>query len=237
MSNYIKINCDYWSQAIYDNPHPESYVFRIYGRVIKHQFGFDGSKNTKLLDFGCGSGGNSHFFAKKGFDVHGVDQSKVDIESCKERIPNLSINFKVISPICLPTDDWFDNRKFEMIVSFQALYYLNDIDLENRLTSLYNALLPGGIFIATMMHVSSWYYTMSKPATNGMHFVRFYREQDIGRPGLTLNDHYINFTKDEEDLKSKFSLFTPIHTKGYYDGVYRDDQGSEKHLVLIGQKN
>ena len=97
-------------------------------------------------------------------------------------------------------------------------------------------LKPGGYFIATMMHSSSWYYDMSEPAEDGMHFVKFYRQQDDGRPGLIQNDHFINFTHSEDDLISKFNIFRPLHTKGYYDGVYRDDQGSEKHLIFIGQK-
>ena len=49
MSEYLQANCDYWSQAVYDTPNTESYVFRIYGRIIKHEFNFDGSKKEKLL--------------------------------------------------------------------------------------------------------------------------------------------------------------------------------------------
>ena len=146
--------------SCYDTPNPESYVFRIYGRVLKHQFGFDGT-DTPLLDFGCGAGGNSRFFAERGFNVHGVDQSSIDIARAKSRIPHLADNFKVISPLCQANDDWFNGQKFKIITSFQTLYYLSDSDLDSRLQSLYSMLEPGGIFIATMMHVSSciiqWY--------------------------------------------------------------------------------
>ena len=67
MKDYLKANCDYWSQGIYDNPNPESYVFRIYGRILNYQFGLDGSGGESILDFGCGSGGNAKFFHSKGF--------------------------------------------------------------------------------------------------------------------------------------------------------------------------
>tara|TARA_B100000886_G_scaffold298053_1_gene226035 strand:- start:8 stop:721 length:714 start_codon:yes stop_codon:yes gene_type:complete len=236
MTNYLKANSDYWSQAIYDTPNTETYVFRIYGRIIKHEFNMDGSNKEKLLDFGCGAGGNTKFFANKGFDVFGVDQSKVDIDRCKERIPNKKNQIKVVSPICRENDDWFNGTKFKIITSWQTLYYLSNSDLEKRLKSLYDMLEVGGIFIATMMASSCWYYDMSSPYKDGMRFVKFYREQDVGRAGLTLNDHYINFTKDDEELREKFKLFKPIHSKGSYDGIYRDDQGSEKHLVFVGQK-
>ena len=233
---YLQANSNYWNQAVYDTPNPETYVFRIYGRVIKHEFGLDGSTHPKLLDFGCGSGGNVSFFADRGFDVHGVDQSFVDIQRIKKRIPAFSHNFKHVSPVCNSNDSWFGDTKFKLIVSFQTLYYLSNTDLQNRLISLHNMLEPGGYFIATMMHSSSWYYGMSEKADDGMRLVKFFRQQDVGRPGLSQNDHYINFTDSEQDLLEKFHLFTPLHSKGYYDGVYRDDQGSEKHLVFIGQK-
>ncbi len=210
--------------------------FRIYGRILNYQFGLNGKRNDNVLDFGCGSGGNSTFFDSKGFNVFGVDQSAGDIERCHKRLPNKVNQFKTISPECSQDDIWFPRVKFKIITSFQVLYYLNDTDLQRRLTSLYNMLEPGGIFIATMMHTSSWYYGMSHPSEDGMRFVKFYREQDVGRGNLSMNDHYINFTNDEKDLIEKFKIFLPLHTKGYYDGVYRDDQGSEKHLVFIGQK-
>lgn len=233
---YLKANSEYWSQAVYDNPNVESYVFRIYGRVIKYQFGLDGSGGEKILEFGCGSGGSAKFFDSQGFDVYGVDQSKIDIGRCWQRLPHKTDNFKVVSPVCKVMDRWFGSTTFKIIASFQVLYYLNDVDLKARVQSLYDMLEPGGLFIATMMHKSSWYFEMSEPYEKGLRFVKFHRDQDIGRPGLVRNDHYINFTADELDLKAKFNIFNPIHTSGYYDGIYRDDQGSEKHLVFIGQK-
>ena len=93
----------------------------------------------------------------------------------------------------------------------------------------------GGIIYATMMHQSCWYYDMSEPFEDGLRLVKLNRVNDKNRPGLTTNDHYINFVKDEEDLKKKFHMFKPLHI-GYYDGVYRNDERSEKHLTFIGVK-
>ncbi len=237
MSDYLEANSNYWAQGVYDTPNVESYVFRIYGRGIYHQFGLDGSGGENILEFGSGSGGSALFFDSKGFNVFGVDQSSIDIQRCKERLPHKADQFVVVDPACKKEDRWFGDTKFRIIASFQTLYYLDDHDLQNRLVSLHNMLEDGGIFIATMMHKSSWYYGMSEPYKNGLRFVKFKRDQDEGRTGLTVNDHYINFTDDEDDLKSKFKIFEPVHTSGYYDGVYRDDQGSEKHLVFIGVKS
>jgi SAM-dependent methyltransferase len=235
-SIYLQSNSDYWAQAIYDNPNPESYVFRIFGRVLSQEFHLNGQASEKLLDFGCGSGGNMRFFHSKGFDVFGVDQSAVDIARCKVRIPEKAAQFLTISPESFEDDLWFPNVTFDVITAFQVLYYLSNSDLELRVRSLHRMLKPGGIFIATMMSKSSWYYDMSSPFEDGLRLVKFHRDQDIGRPGLVLNNHYINFTEDAEELKQKFNQFKPVHYRGFYDGIYRDDQGSEKHLVFIGMK-
>lgn len=234
--DYLKANCDYWSQAVYDNPNPESYVFRIYGRVLAHQFGLPGEDSPNLLDFGCGSGGSLRFFDERGFNVFGVDQSATDIARSQQRIPHKADQIKVVSPTSNADDRWFGDTKFRVITAFQVLYYLDETDLQERLASLHSMLEDGGIFIATMMHVSCWYYGMSEPSKNGLRLVRFRRTQDKDRPNLKQNDHFINFTDSEADLISKFAIFKPVHTSGYYDGVYRDDQGSEKHLVFIGQR-
>jgi hypothetical protein len=234
--DYLRENSAYWRQGVYDTPNVESYVFRIYGRVLKHEFGITGERGEGILDFGVGSGGNARFFDGLGFDIHGVDQSEIDIKRCKDRMPHRADKFLVIDPVCNSSDRWFGEKLFKVVVSFQTLYYLNNTDLQERLLSLDAMLEPGGIFIATMMHTSSWYYPMSEPSEDGLRFVRFWRDQDRERPNLVQNDHYINFTQDESDLVEKFRIFEPVHTRGYYDGVYRNDQGSEKHLVFIGRK-
>jgi len=95
--NYLKENYNYWEKG-YEADNVESQVFRVYGRIFRAQFGLDGSKKEKLLDFGCGCGAALEFFFKKGFDVYGVDISAVDIERCKARMPQISDHFAVIEP-------------------------------------------------------------------------------------------------------------------------------------------
>lgn len=234
--DYQSQNARYWEQAVYDAPNPETYVFRSWSRVLKHDFDLTGENCEALLDFGCGPGGNTKYFHDKSFLVHGVDLSSIDIDRCKARMPEAAERFKVISPVAKRSDRWFGNTKFQLVTAFQSLFFYNDNDLEARLMSIYDMMVPGGVIFATMMASSCWYYDMSEPAENGLRLVKLRRTTDEGRPGLALNDHYINFVENSEDLRRKFHMFKPCHSEGYYDGVYRDDQGSEKHLVFIGQK-
>lgn len=189
--HYIKAIAEYWSQGTHHNLNPESYVFRIYGQVLANQFNLPDRDSTKLLDFGCGSGGNLRFFAERGFDVFGVDQSRIDINRSQERIPHKADQIKVVSPFAKVGERWFGDTKFKVITAFQSLYYMYDTDLQLRLASLNEMLEPGGIFLATMMHTSCWYYSMSEPAGNGLKLVKLWRKQDAGRPNLKQNDQYI----------------------------------------------
>ena len=56
MENYANKNAVYW-QGRYNAPNVESFIFRFYGRILRHDYGIDGSNGEKILDFGCGEGG------------------------------------------------------------------------------------------------------------------------------------------------------------------------------------
>ena len=236
MTTYIQQNSKYWQQGIYDtSSNPETYVFRTYGRILKHDFNLDGSGRENLLDFGCGGGGNTKFYHDKGFDVYGVDLNPLDITKIKDKIKKVSHHFKVIAPQPNEADIFFDGVKFKIVTALQSLYYYNDNDLQVRLESLYNQMDPGGIMFATMMHKSCWYYDMSEPSEGGLRHVKLNRKTDEDRDGLLTSNHFINFVNDEDHLKNIFKMFTPVHI-GFYDGCYRTDEGSEKHLTFFGLK-
>ena len=45
----------------------------------------------------------------------------------------------------------------------------------------------------------------------------------------------MNFIKDEEELKHKFSMFQPIHI-GFYSEKFRSDEGVSHHFTFVGRK-
>ena len=75
-------NVEYW-QGRYIAPHVESFIFRFYGRILKHDFNIDGNKHEKVFDFGCGEGAALKFFAQQGFEVYGVDIAEQDIVAAR----------------------------------------------------------------------------------------------------------------------------------------------------------
>lgn len=228
MEDYLKKNREHWNSGNYDAPNVESWIFRFYGRILKWEFGMDGSKHNNILDFGCGEGGNLKFFKNKGFNIYGVDISKEDIENAKNNIPDIKEHLKVIDS--KPTEDMdYFGIKFDLIIANQSAYYFNDTDLKIWLKSINNMLNPGGIVFFSMMGTRSDYYPYSKLVGDGLSVV------NLKFPRYSLKDYYMNFTESEEDLIDKFSIFKKLHV-GYYAEKYREDEPEGFHYIFIGQK-
>jgi SAM-dependent methyltransferase len=228
MTDYLAGQEQYYKQG-YEAENVESWVFRTYGRVFKSQFGMDGSHGERMLDFGCGQGAAVRFFASKGFDAYGVDISQPDIARAIEIAPRLKDHFAVIPPKPSPDDRFFGGH-FDLVISIQTLYLLNDVDLPVRIRSLYEMLKPGGLIFVSMMGTGHHYYGRSTPAASGMRRVSFKTER------ITVDDLYVNFTHSEEELLSRFAMFQRVHL-GYYDLKYREDEGGSFHYTFVGRKS
>ena len=226
MEKYLQGNDEYWQQG-YEGENVESFVFRAYGRILKHELGLSGENGERMLDFGCGDGAALSFFDRKGFDVYGVDISRPAIEGCRRRMPHIADHFEMIDP--KPgLDDRFFSGGYDLVLGIQSLYLLNPSDLEVRLLSLKKQMKPGGVIYATMMGTRCWYYKYAKPFEDGTHLV------ELESPRLKTHDYYMTFTESEEDLIQKFHMFEKLHV-GYYDACYREDEGSEFHWIFIGR--
>ena len=156
MDDYLRKNHEYYEKG-YEAENIESYVFRFYGRILKHDFKMDGSNNEKILDFGCGAGSALKFFKSKGFNVHGADISAKDIDKAKSIMPDIKDNFLIIDPKP-KDDDIFFNGNFDFIISIQTIYFFNDTDMQTRLKTLYNMMKPGAYIYISMMGTQSYFY-------------------------------------------------------------------------------
>ena len=227
MDDYLVGNQDYWAKG-YEAENVESFVFRPYGRIFKYEFGLSGEKHEKVLDFGCGQGAALQFFKSNGFAVYGVDISEVDINRCKEKMPDVQDHFAVIPPAPSENDIFFQGD-YDLIIAVQALYYYSDADLQIRLKSLYEQMKPGAVIYATMMGPKHRMYQYAKEYKDGLSLIEF------NTPRLQISDYYINFTYSEEELIKKFDLFEKVHV-GFYHTKYREDEGANFHYTFVGRK-
>jgi SAM-dependent methyltransferase len=74
---------------------------------------------VEVLDAGCGTGRNSLFLAKRGFNVHGIDISQVAIEIAKSKKGRLFIDYRSYSLVKLP----FSPESMDFIFAIHSLEY------------------------------------------------------------------------------------------------------------------
>jgi 2-polyprenyl-3-methyl-5-hydroxy-6-metoxy-1,4-benzoquinol methylase len=95
-----------------------------------------------LLDYGCGQGEESAYFAKLGAHVTAIDISEVGIRVGRERAEahGLDIDFRVMP--CAPTD--FPDGCFDIV---HGLGILHHVGLGDGLAEVHRLLRPGGIAV------------------------------------------------------------------------------------------
>jgi SAM-dependent methyltransferase len=229
-ADYKKANFDYW-QSEYETRYPDTNLVKLYHHVLKHEM--PAPWKLRALDYGCSNGTNAFFLSDMGFSAYGVDINKVAIIKAEKRAAGVGMSghFDAIVPASSP-DDLFFGGHFDLIVSWHTLCYFSDSDLAARVRSLFNQLMPGGLFVATMVGARTANFKITAPAEDGlrkMPVIERLRE-------LHGKEHFVNFVADEAVMIGKFNLFTPIHT-GYIDECYSRARGENLfHHIFVGRK-
>lgn len=98
-----------------------------------------------LLDLGCGDGKLTIKFAKKGFEVYGIDISKTAVEWAEERSKAQSIatNFQVGSVLDLP----YESEKFHIIIDSFCFHCIIGEDRRKFLSEAFRVLKNNGVLI------------------------------------------------------------------------------------------
>jgi SAM-dependent methyltransferase len=226
--NYLEMNKEYWEKG-YNAVNVDHMVFRFYGRILKPQFNMGGNWE-RLVDFGCGQGSSVNFFHDQGFNVRGVDISENDINVAKIRYPHLAKDFLMCAPDPRENDYYGFAEDVSVVTAIQSLYYFSDEDFQICMDKIYRSMRKGGVFFATMMGENSReFYDNSTELKDGLRVVNFKNQR------IDVKNYCMSFIKDEEHLKRKFSMFTPVHT-GYYSAKFRNEEGDGFHYTFCGIK-
>ena len=103
------------------------------------------SRPAKILDLGCGPGWTSRFFAKRGYEVVGVDISPEAIRlACQNKDRENVRNLQFI--VCDYEEMGFDGE-FDCVVFFDSLHHC--VDEQAALHMAWKALKPGGTCITS----------------------------------------------------------------------------------------
>ncbi len=227
-TDYLNKNDKFWTQT-YEAPNVENFLFRFYGRILKFEYGMDGRKHEKLLDFGCGQGGALNYFDKLGFNCYGVDISANAIEAARRNIPHIpKSHLAVIDPKPDENKIFFDGN-FDIVISIQTLDFLSNSDLAKAVKSIYKSMKRGGKIYVSYNGWTNYLRSYGKYTGDGLWYVKFKTKGNRYQ-----YDTYLNFVKDKNEMRKKFSLFKPIYLD-YYDASYQE-QGSEFRYTFFGVK-
>jgi SAM-dependent methyltransferase len=172
-----------------------------------------GCQGKRVLEYGCGTGGNAFYLAKRGARVTGIDISDVAVKQAEQRAAAeaiTDINFEVMDA----EDLKFGEGTFDLICGTAILHHL---DLRSALASLARALKTSGIgvFLEPLGH---------NPLIN------LYRKWT---PGIRTPDEHPLLIKDFELAKAYFGsveihcfhltslLAVPFRRRHWFGGLVR----------------
>jgi 2-polyprenyl-3-methyl-5-hydroxy-6-metoxy-1,4-benzoquinol methylase len=120
------------------------FIFDYEKDIIKNILRY--KKEGKVLDLGCGEGGNSIELAKRKFDVTCIDISKTAIKQIKEESKKRKLKVKAI---CEDLNLFKGAEKYDVILFLGVSHFIkNPLKLIKHLMEILN---KGGVFILDIL--------------------------------------------------------------------------------------
>lgn len=119
---------------------------------------------AKILDLGCGSGRDSKYFARHGYDVVAVDPSQAMCEQTK--------SYACVPVYKLKAEELHFSNEFDAVWACASLLHVSKNSQEKAMKLISNALKQGGVCYC------SWKYGNSDLNENGRQFTN-HTEQSI----------------------------------------------------------
>ena len=104
-----------------------------------------------VLDVGCGTGRNLHYFLQNGYSVWGIDQNPDAVAAVNQ----LSLQLAPQNPgsfSVAPAEDLpFDDASFDVVLSSAVLHFAHDdAHFDKMVRQLFRVLKPGGFLFARL---------------------------------------------------------------------------------------
>lgn len=180
----------------------------------------------KILDYGCGLGRHSIFFAKEGFDVSAFDLSAYGIEHLQDWAgrENLDINAEIADMLQLPYAD----ASFDCVFAYHVISHTDTKGMETIVKGLKRILKKGGEFYITLCSKETWSFKEANfPKIDENTIVKMNDGPEKGIP------HFYVTLDDILSLFKDFSILRVRHVDDcYFDGSKRN---SSKHYYVLGK--
>lgn len=123
-------------------PQPEVYKFAL---MLEKKFQ---NRPLRIWDVCCGAGRHTSFLSELGHDIYGSDNAENALSLTNELLESkkLSANLKLSDMTVCP----WHNIKFHGALSWDAIHHNTLSNIQKAIDTIYEKLLPGGLFIATI---------------------------------------------------------------------------------------
>ncbi len=129
-------------------------------------------KNKRVLDIACGEGFGTYFLSKQAHTILGVDIDSEVIDYANQNYYNSNLKFLKGSATEIPVDT---GSKFDVIISFETIEHITEVDQVKFLSEVKRLLKPDGIFIVSTP--DKLYYSDIPNHQNQFHLKEFYRSE------------------------------------------------------------
>ncbi|MFX1421100.1 MAG: class I SAM-dependent methyltransferase [Promethearchaeota archaeon] len=171
---------------------------------------FKKEKIKRILDLGFGVGRHTIFFAKKGFDVYGLDPSPSGLEfttkwAKKERVfPKLTIGEMSQLPY---KDDFFD-----LIIAWNVIYHGTTSIIHKTVTEIIRCLKTNGYLLYTLISTKHNKYGLGNEIEKNTFVIE--KEEEKNHP-----HHYFS-EKEINNYFKGFTHLTCVDKEQFYPGLY-----------------
>lgn len=176
-----------------------------------------------VLDNGCGPGRHGIYFARKGFDVTGLDQSSEALEHFEAwaKEEHLSVRAVEGDIFQLP----FLENSFDAVIDYNVSYHTDTAGFSRAIGELRRVLRPGGELYITLLSQSDPGF---RNAPDSEHVDEFTLVHAGGTP------HFYGKREELENIFAGFTMATPpreIRTAGL------DNPKESTHFHLLLRKD
>ncbi len=128
--------------------------------IARNYYNVPDRKKIKILDMGAGTGANTLYLAREGFDTYALDGSSVAIDIIAQKMERerLATSLQVGDIANLPYEDSF----FDCIVELNCLMCNDDATTAMIIKNAADKLKPGGRFFSMSPKTGSWGYGQGK---------------------------------------------------------------------------
>lgn len=180
----------------------------------------------KILDFGCGLGRHSVYFAKEGFDVTAFDLSPEAVENLKKwsEREKLPIDVRAADMLELPYAD----HSFDCLFAYHVISHTDTKGIQIILKEIRRVLKKDGEFYLTLCSKETWAYKEAD-------FPRLDENTVIKTDG-TAENNVPHFCVSLDDIFELFKEFTILKIRHVDDCYFDGRRHNSKHYYILGKR-